>query len=143
MKEPMKHRCRVLAVVALVAVGVFTSARVALAQGGGTATLQGVVFDSTAMTVRAGARIANDGLAALFKARRMFFEYRCHSADCDDNKYLKCGFDVPIVYIKCSICETDDFKYIVKVKFGICLKCKNEHYSLFQRQLQFDLSFID
>lgn len=64
MNELMKQKYSVLLVMALAGVAVFASARVALAQGEGTATLEGVIFDSTSMSVLSGARIAVLGTSA-------------------------------------------------------------------------------
>ena len=61
----MKQAWSTLAVAAPVAVCVSMSARAVVAQGEGTALLRGVVYDSTAMSVLSGARVAVIGTNAL------------------------------------------------------------------------------
>ena len=61
----MEQRWSTLAIAALVAAGVSTSAPNVVAQGEGTAMLQGVVYDSTAMGVLSSARVAVLGTNAV------------------------------------------------------------------------------
>ena len=61
----MRQVWSTLAVAALMAVSMSMSARAVVAQGEGTALLRGVVYDSTAMSVLSGARVAVLGTNAV------------------------------------------------------------------------------